>query len=65
MTGFRHETAITLGPADPLQLIKDPMVLASRQLKPENLAAMVHPPNLPAKARIKIAIVNPQIVPKI
>jgi hypothetical protein len=63
MTGFRNKNAITIGPADPLQLIRVPMVLASRQLKPENLAAIVHPPNLPMKARVKIAIVYPQIIP--
>jgi hypothetical protein len=51
------------GHADPLQLIKDPTVLASRQLKPVYLAAIVHPPNLPVKERTQIAAVNPQMVP--
>lgn len=48
---------------DPLQLIKEPMVPASRQLKPVYLAAKVQPPNFPVKARTQIATVNPQIVP--
>ena len=48
---------------DPLQLIKEPMVLASRQLKPVYLAAKEQPPNFPANARTQIATVNPQIFP--
>ncbi len=52
-----------MGQTNPLQLIKDPIVLASRQLKPVYLAANVHPPNLPMNARMQIAIVNAHIVP--
>ena len=63
MKGFRHSDAMMLSHADPLQLIKDPIVLASRQWKPEYLAAIVHAPNLLMKARTQIATVNPQIVP--
>jgi hypothetical protein len=48
---------------DPLQLIKEPMVPASRQLKPVYLAANVQPPNFPVKARTQRATVNPQIFP--
>lgn len=52
-----------IGQTNPLQLIKDPIVLASRQLKPVYLAANVHPPNLPMNARTQIATVNAHIVP--
>ena len=41
----------------PLQLISEPMVLASLQLKPANLAATVQPPNLPKYASAHIATV--------
>lgn len=52
-----------LGQTDPLQLIKEPIVLASRQLKPVYLAASAQPPNFPVKARVQMASVNPHIVP--
>lgn len=54
---------MSLGQTDPLQLIKDPIVPASRHLKPAYLAASVHPPNFPMKARKQMATVNPHIVP--
>lgn len=47
----------------PLQLIKAPIVLASRQGNPEILAAIVHPVNLPKNARLIIAMVNAQVMP--
>jgi hypothetical protein len=40
-----------------------PIVLDSRQLKPDNLEAIVHPPNLPKNARHAMAIVNAQVIP--
>ena len=46
-----------------MQLIKLPIVLASRHENPENLAAAVHPPNFPKYARAQIAIVYPQVIP--
>ena len=58
-----HSVMGRLWRTDPLQLIKEPMVPASRQLKPVYLAAKVQPPNFPVNARTQIAIVNPQIFP--
>ena len=52
-----------LGQTDPLQLIRDPIVPASRHVKPAYLAANVHPPNLPVKASTQIETVNAHIVP--
>jgi hypothetical protein len=63
MPAMRHSVIGVLGWTDPLQLIKEPMVLASRQLKPVYLAANVQPPNFPVKARTQMAAVNPQIFP--
>jgi hypothetical protein len=49
---------------DPLQLIKDPIVLASRQLRPAKyLAVMVHPPNFPTNARTQMAMVYAHVMP--
>jgi len=53
----------TLGGTYPLQLINDPIVPASRQLKPADLAASVHPPIFPVKASTHITTVNAHIVP--
>ena len=50
---------------DPLQLIRDPIVLASRQLKPAILAATVHPKNLPKYDRQQIAMVKPHVIPAV
>jgi hypothetical protein len=48
----------------PLQLIREPMALDSRQLNfARYLAASVHPPNLPVKARVQIATVYAQVMP--
>jgi hypothetical protein len=47
----------------PLQLIKAPIVLDSRQGNPEILAAIVHPVNLPKNARLIMAMVNAQVMP--
>jgi hypothetical protein len=50
--------------AHPLQDIKDPIVLASRQLKPAaNRAARLHPPNFAVNATTQIAIVYPHVMP--
>ena len=49
----------------PLQLINEPMVPASRQEKPANLAARVHPVNFPKYASAQIATVNPQVMPMV
>lgn len=46
-----------------MQLIKLPMVLASRHVKPANRAATVQPPNLPEYARTQIATVKPHVIP--
>jgi hypothetical protein len=47
-----------------LQLISDPILLASRQLNPAKyLAAIVQPPNFPVKARKQMAIVYAQVMP--
>jgi hypothetical protein len=46
-----------------LQLIKDPIAPASRHEKPTSFAAVPHAPNLPTKAREKIATVNFQVMP--
>ena len=43
--------------------MREPIVLASRQLKPENLAATVHPVNLPKYASEQIATVKAQVIP--
>jgi hypothetical protein len=51
---------------NPLQLINDPIVPASRQLKPAKyLAAIVHPPNFPTKAKVQMAIVYAHVMPRI
>ena len=63
MPAMRHGAIGMHRRTDPLQLIKEPMVLASRQLNPVYLAANVQPPNFPMKARTQMAAVNPQIVP--
>ncbi len=47
----------------PLQLMREPIVLASLQVKPANLAATVQPPNLPKYAKAQIATVYPQVMP--
>ena len=47
----------------PLQLIKAPIVLDSRQVNPEILAAVVQPQNLPTNARQIMAIVKAQVIP--
>jgi hypothetical protein len=39
------------------------MALDSRQAKPENRAAHIHPTNLPMNARLIIAMVNAQVIP--
>ena len=49
----------------PLQLINEPIVPDSLQLKPAKyLAATVQPPNLPTKAVNIIARVYAQVIPK-
>jgi hypothetical protein len=48
---------------NPLQLMSAPIVLASRQLKPDSLEAIVHPPNFPQNARHAMAIVKPHVIP--
>jgi hypothetical protein len=63
MPAMSYSVIRGLGWTDPLQLINEPMVPASRQLKPAYLAAKLQPPNFPIKARTQIATVNPQIVP--
>lgn len=48
-----------------MQLIKDPMVLDSRQLKPAKyLAAMQQPANLPMNAEKMIAMVYAHVIPR-
>jgi hypothetical protein len=48
----------------PLQLINEPIVPDSLQLKPATyLAANAQPPNLPTKAVNMIAIVYAQVIP--
>ena len=63
MLAMKHSVIGEIRWTNPLQLIKEPMVPASRQLKPAYLAANEQPPNFPVKARTQMAIVNPQIVP--
>ena len=45
-----------------MQLIKEPIVLDSRQSKPDNLAAVVQPTNLPVYDSAQIAIVYAHVI---
>ena len=47
----------------PLQLMREPTAVASRQLKPSALDENVQPVNLPVKSRTAIAKTNPHAVP--
>ena len=47
----------------PLQVIREPTVVASRQLKPSALDESVHPVNLPVKSSVAMKNTNPHAVP--
>ena len=47
----------------PLQLMREPTAVASRQLKPSALDESEHPVNLPVKSSVAMAKTNPHAVP--
>jgi hypothetical protein len=61
--GLEHDN-LAENNAHPLQLISEPIALASRAENPTNRAAMLHAPNLAMNATLQIAAVYPQVIPE-